>query len=268
MTSKSGTPQNAKSGTKRQLPSNLFVLKKANRKFLKGERKTFAMFNWIAFIVLFVPLLLVSVAFGIYDLTLPQQLEQEGHTVSGLITGVNVSDKGDRSITYTFTAEQGPDAGKEFTQTQQLIQNAPRELKKDSFVRVRYLVSDPRTARLTGADAELAFNDPFLRYLLVASIIGIVVVIIYGIIGSIKNHRLARKGRVVLGRLTGFTYASNGAFGTVGASYTLTLPDGRQVHGEGSTARPNADWHARLARPESGTPVAVLYVDESTHQLL
>lgn len=119
-------------------------------------------------------------------------------------------------------------------------------------------------ARLTGNDADDAMTNNTLVLFWVTAFL--VVVVWYIVIRPrLRRRKLERQGQIIRGAMIAYNRIS-GADPKATVQYRFTSPSGRQIVKTEERVPDNVE-HNRV-KPSSGTPVAVLYVDDHLFHVL
>ncbi|HVO42961.1 MAG TPA: DUF3592 domain-containing protein [Aggregatilineales bacterium] len=177
-----------------------------------------------------------------------------------------------KSTTYYLTFQyqaRGTDNEPHRYQVEQTVSPAIYASRTEGAeVTIKVLPDDPATARLAGPDDDGYYRNNNLLGLviLVPVTIGLTIVQLRPIV---IDRALARDGRVVQGKLlsrSGRMIKGKNRYFQVSVAYTFTSP----TTGLAITGKQNATRNDLRDKPlpELGTPVAVLYVNDSRFKIL
>lgn len=247
------------------LPPGLFVLNRANRKFVYGQRKRIGssriIFLIAAIILVICAAIVISTSGTAGQL---RQIEDTGTKVGGIVTDGH-SVRGSRgSVSYYITYRYNVD-GVSYDQQQRVGSSTYNGLYIGDEVTVRYLPDSPSVSALSGDNVDntiLAEND----------VMALVAIIVGGIfIAALlwtdrRNRALSHRGQLLPGEIISATgrRGSKGAF-NVTLHYRFRTPSGEISEKKSTANRPDL---RKMPLPPPGTPVLVLYVHDRFLRLM
>jgi hypothetical protein len=262
------------------IPNRPFLLRPANRAFLRGDTHRlagFAPMGSIAFPVMGVILALVCFAAAYHArqsaaalklrqvVAIGTVLDRRIGTSVGMVdveTGM-VHSEDEFLVRYRF--EVAVPAGRRVLEREGSVsETAYAELVAGKPVAVIYDRDDPETSRLVSE------GDPNLDRVLIA---GGAVTLLISLAGGgllmaniLHGRRLARDGTLVEGRILGCTSNKNDEnVLQIVFAYTFTTPGGQIVRDSATALR---DGSIETPLPEVGEALAVLYLDKSAYEVL
>jgi hypothetical protein len=245
------------------LPPGLFVLNRANRKFVYGQRKRIGS-SWIIFLIVAIILVICAAIVISTSGTAGQlrQIEEAGIKAGGVVTDGR-SIRG-RSTSYYITYRYNVD-GVSYDQEQRVSSSTYNGLYIGDEVTVRYLPDSPAVSALSGDDLDntiLAENDVMA---LVAIIVGGIFIVALLWIDH-RNRVLSHRGQLLPGEIINATgrRGSKGAY-TVTLHYRFRTPSGEISEKKSTANRPDL---RKMPLPPPGTPVLVLYVHDKSLRLM
>jgi hypothetical protein len=252
-----------------QVKRVLFLLDPVNARLVAREARRIARRRRTGRIPLALAALLLLLAAVVWGLVLPDwltwyRLRQDGVSVAGQITGLQVHG-GDRYYAdYRFEVGQGSSAAPH-TGEQRITQAAYERLKPSAPVTVTYLPGDPQVSRLDASDpadrwrARLTLGAGGLTVLFVG-------LALLGLDRRRQSHRAAHGWRVLRGQVVecGGRLDQDGDF-KIRLRYRFLTPDEQVIVGQTSQIR--NDLNDTLL-PQPGAPVAVYYLRDGVYRLL
>jgi hypothetical protein len=245
-----------------------FLLVPETRKFFMGQARHLPiqelwMIVFFGFFTFMAVCLLVG-ALGEYADA--GRLQQSGVITQGTITGRTVSSGKSASyyLTYEFNVK-GSDI--RFTHQQTVRRTTYEAHPEGSLVTVAYLPDDPNVSRLAGKDAD----DSVMQASLPESglfVLFTFVFMFFLLRPVVRDQWLARNGRILQGKVmksNGRLAGSKHRYYKLAVQYEFLSPSGAVLSGK-QDARRDDLRHSLL--PGSGTPIAVLYVDDRHYKML
>jgi hypothetical protein len=186
------------------------------------------------------------------------ELHSSGVIATGFITNLEVN-RGSRStgyqVDYRYTVDD-----RSYTDRQSVHPEIFSHLSLHQSVEVRYLPRNPQFSQLHEAEDSPGMIIPFLF----SAIFITPAVLLW--MKDRHNRYLSRAGTLILGELTNIE-AKRGSKATpyIEVRYFFYNEHGIRLEGKHFQVRTDL---SRDTLPPSGTPVAVLYVDDSTYRLM
>lgn len=249
------------------LPPNTFILNKANLPFVEGRSRRLAP-KGAGAVALFCVLVLAFIsAIAIPKTVAFVSLSTEGTKTSAIITDrytrVSRSKNSTRTTYYAVFRFRASD-GRMYTHTQVVSRETYFRLRPDMEVPVVYIPGNPAFAELGGdyldrsdvRNAMLAWGVLVLVFL---------PIMFFALLNFRKTLRLQRHGRILSGtleRATSRISKGNLSLTVIGRFKT---PDGKTLNVQDTATRNDLKPKAVILH---GTPVAVVYVNETCYRLL
>ncbi len=243
--------------TETRWPENLFVLHRQHWLYLNGDMRDIEHSRLTSTErILLIALVLFTLT--VIVLTLYLSLISLRLTEYGQITNAQITEHGSKPnlpgisyyVVYAFTVD-GQTYQAEQAVTRPIYQRLSR---RGASAEIAYMPDDPAISRLAGdnqiyTETSIAIFLVLLCPLLIAALF----------IRPWRTRRLARDGQIILGEIK--TYRKVEA--NIHLRFTLLSPEGRRLNGIGSTT-----LHENDTYPETGLPVAVLYLNENFYRML
>jgi hypothetical protein len=264
---------NNNAATAAPAPPGVFVFERRNRAYLDGTSQQVRLrppnITGLGFFLMFVLLFILAVvAFtGGYDVA--RWLLTRNGAVTTQARVVDRWTSRGRTISYrvafAFTVADTP-----YRVTQQVSRDL--YLRIESTAEIRYWPADPRMAVLAGQYEEPRFIQSGATLMLIPGGLGVIIlVVLYNFALERRQHskrqaRLRTEGRVIYGTVV----RSNGrerrkAGYEVTVHYVFRTPEARLVT---TSEQRIMNWMRRKPLPAADTPVAILYADQHTCEML
>lgn len=254
---------------------DVFLFNRGNRRCLDNNGRAARLSSaetpiWAqAFIVLFIIFMLGVVFQGGFTLLRWLLTNVDGTPIRASVVDRRVSRGKSTSytVTYAFTVD-----GQRYVVSQQVDYNVYN--KANEIVDVTYWPPNPNFARLSG---EYEVGNMLFGSLVQLGCPGTFVILMgaFAIVGfrdwrklMAKQRRLREEGRLLYGEVItsrGYFKPKQGYRVTVRYGFRTPDPDGRWVSREETRVM---NWMQRKPLPAKGTPVAILYADDATLEML
>ncbi|MCC7451225.1 MAG: DUF3592 domain-containing protein [Anaerolineae bacterium] len=251
----------------------LFVLNPAHRDFVLGRSRSLhaplilGMGGCgVLFITPFVLAGLIMLGLSVHKWSNTIRLNTGGVTVQGQIVSLDVDYDSDGNSYYATYRFSPLDTRQSYTHRESISGGYYGKLSEGERVNVTYLRADPTLSRLADdAGSSMTQNILLSVFTIVWNLL------IFGlVIGSImayrRSKRLEREGRLIKGTVVSCKGSSDsdGDY-TIKLKYRFCSPTGRDVSKQESHIRNDLKG---VLPPAPGTPVAVLYADDSCYQVI
>jgi hypothetical protein len=250
------------------MQSDLWLANPENSNFLSGatskpKGNSSAAVGGCLFTFIMVLTILVFGGFGLRELLVRNQLEREGERIGATITNLVIDDSDDSTsyeVTYSYRV-----GTHNYSRMESVSQGFYNQLRVGQRLDILYHSSNPDESRI----AVDTGNPTWVIFL----VIGAVAVLLeigtaLAVLGQAnRRNRLLRDGKIVYGELTlvdGHIDSDNDLMIRLG--YRIPRPDGTFFEHQPRFRTGHNEWKDRV--PKVGDRVAVLYLDDKTHQLL
>ena len=256
-------------------PDTVFLLNRGNRRYLDQRTRSVHLQPTdfplaLQFLMLAFTLFMAFVALqGGYNLARWLFTNVAGTTTRGYVVEKHIS-RG-KSISYNVTYSYTVNG--QVYQASQQVNSAVYNIAIE-VVEVTYWPPNPNFARLSGEfEVSNMFLNSSIQFLCPGIFVAIMIVVIIASFqewrkGIAKQKRLRDDGKLVYGEVVscrGIQRAKQGYKVTVRYGFRTPDPDGRWVV---TQQERTLNWLRRKPLPKKGTPVAVLYADSKTVELL
>jgi len=245
----------------------VFLLNERHAPWLKNERVPLDP-GWERNLIAVGAFMMFGFLVGLYMLydnlqtqSIAQQLEQSGLSIQASVTDqrVETNDRNAYYITYSFQPD--PTLDQVYSKESWVSRSYYNEVILSEVVDVRYLPDKPEVSDLV----DFPRVSRFPLYTIVILFLGPPVVLWILFRAKIRQDRFGNEGQVIRGELLEFKSRMNNGNYMVTTRYRFRSPLGSPLEGKSSSAHNNL---RNTSPPASGTPVAVLYVDDKLHRLL
>jgi hypothetical protein len=195
-------------------------------------------------------------------------LSLQGQTTQATVTGrgwenCSAVSTPDSCLIYQFTPTQGALQGQSVSVQQPVARKTNERLSDGTIVTIRYWPTDPHVARLAGADTDNLQRDVETRNILLNGSL-ILILLFWWRRATRRNRRLRDEGRLFRGEVVS---CGKGLLGQilppiVRLRYHVVMPDGGEHQITAQVIIENR------RKPKTGTPIAVLYVNDRLHKVL
>lgn len=244
---------------------DVFVLNRRNTAYVFGRARRVGFYYtwWFLLSALAMTLLIAfTLATAFNEWNRVTTLEQSGIRVKAIVSDHRtVSGKSTSYyLTYRFSVRN-----QQYQREQNVGSGTYNRFPPGAPITISYLASDPSISMLAG-DAE--DNSDLVSFTIIFALVDVGGLIMAGYLGvrSLRYRRLSRDGKLLRGEVLACTglRGYKGAY-TVSLRYAFRDPGGQNVEKLVKTVRNDLK---KKGLPRPGTPVAVMYVDESLYEVL
>ncbi len=248
------------------ISADVFLLNPKNKTFVEGKtHRPVSPVSGFTLVVLFAFAVggIAALVMVLREWVVVVQLSAYGESTAGLVVD-HRTESGEDSTTYYITFRYVID-DRLYIQEQAVGESAYDQFANSSRVVVRYFPADPNIARLTEPDTDTVGHN----VLITLSIVVLNTFMWWKVRGTIKKNRryqqLGREGRMVTGEVLRSEGHKDEDGYIVTMHYCFQSPSGRPLLGKVSRTRNDLK---RKPLPEPGTPLVVLYLDDTSYELL
>ena len=246
-----------------------FLHSPSNGPFYRGETRYFPSNVAVTVVTMGVTLIVMLAMMGILSRSMAETgaLRQRGQPVQATIIGERISTGSIKTGNTYYMTYQYRVADRDYTQEVVVSSKAYNTIAQGTPVRVLYLPDNPAISMIDGKAPNSDLSGLFFAFVAVVFVIVLIFLVVF-IRGWLRNRKMARDGHIIPGVLldaTGRMVAGKHPYFELRLNYHFKTPAGRDIRATSGAPR---DDLRKSSLPASGTPLAVLYLDDKRYKLL
>ncbi|MBN8592573.1 MAG: hypothetical protein J0M33_12485 [Anaerolineae bacterium] len=245
----------------------VFLLNERHAPWLKNERVPLDP-GWERFLIIMTIVAAFNILFGLYMLydnfqiqSIVERLALSGVSIQADVIGQRVGTDNRISHYITYSFQPDPTSDQVYSRESWVSSSYYGNAVLNKVVEVRYLPDNPEVSELVAYPRASRF-PVYLIVIMILSGLSLVWVMFRA---KARRDRFSNEGQVIRGELLEFKGHMDRSNYLVKTRYRFRSPVGSYIEGKYDSEQNRLK---DTVPPASGTPVAVLYVDDKLHRLL